>query len=117
MESYKRLIGKKIQKRRIEMGFATQSDLAAKVGVDQSQISRWESGANIPEGTLKKDLGDALGVAEGFFEMIDVIGPREGLFGKIVLHLSTMNNSELESFLRTLEAAPSKASSRLNTSR
>ena len=43
LENFKELIGKKLQKRRIEMGFSTQKELADKLNVDQSRVARWEN--------------------------------------------------------------------------
>lgn len=74
MVSYKVLIGKKIQVRRVEMGFQTQDDMAKKLGTTQSQVSRWEGGINLPEGELKKAIAEILKVDHSFFELVDLKG-------------------------------------------
>lgn len=98
LESYKRLIGQKIQKRRVEVGFRNQALLASKVGTDQATVSRWESGAHLPEGALKRALSSALDVNEEFFELIEVHPParsKESLLGAITARLAAMDEDEL----------------------
>ena len=69
--NFKALIGEKIRKRRIEQGFKNQSELAAKVGVDQSHVSKWETGTHAPEGHLKNALAVALSVDPSFFDTVE----------------------------------------------
>lgn len=72
LESYKVLIGRKLRDRRLEFGFKTQDDLATRIGSEQGQISRWESGKYIPEGQLRAALCEALKVSDSFFEMVEI---------------------------------------------
>jgi transcriptional regulator with XRE-family HTH domain len=72
VESYKVLIGKKIQDRRVEMGFSSQAALAKKLGTEQPQVSRWETGENLPTGQLRIALSEALNVDDSFFELIKI---------------------------------------------
>lgn len=60
LENYKKLVGEKIRKRREEMGFPSQEDLAAALNTDQSRISRWETGRNLPTGDRRKGLLELL---------------------------------------------------------
>lgn len=71
LESYKKRVGKKIRKRREELGFDTQTDLAkaflAKSNgkkVDRTMISKWESGAQLPKGKNRAKLLEILEVTE-----------------------------------------------------
>ena len=69
--NFKDYIGKKIKKRRKQLGFKTQKDLAAALGTDESRVSRWESGQNIPDRTFKKVICKVLKVDMQFFESIE----------------------------------------------
>lgn len=68
--NFKIYIGNKIKNRRKEMGFKNQKALAAAMGVDETRISRWESGQNIPDSHLRKTLCRLLKVDNQFFETI-----------------------------------------------
>jgi transcriptional regulator with XRE-family HTH domain len=48
LDNYRKLVGQKIRQRRKELGFKTQADLADKIGVDSSRVSRWETGDDFP---------------------------------------------------------------------
>jgi transcriptional regulator with XRE-family HTH domain len=69
LDNIRRLLGQKIRERREEKGFKTQGDLAAKLGVDQSRISKWETGANLPDDESKQILKTALEVDDAFFDL------------------------------------------------
>ena len=56
LKNFKRLVGQKIQERRVQMGFKTQGALAEKLGIDTSRVSDWERGAHLPQGKLKDEL-------------------------------------------------------------
>lgn len=64
MDSYKKLIGQRIAKRRIEMGFTTQSQLAEALDIDTSRVSNYETGKNSPKGKLLKKVLKVLGMKE-----------------------------------------------------
>lgn len=106
LESYKKLIGKKIQKRRIEKAFSNQQALADKLGVDQSQITKWETGVHMPEGRHRKSLGELLDVPDDFFEMIEVTPPvstRSDVILSIISDLSALDMNQLEDIQDALE--------------
>jgi transcriptional regulator with XRE-family HTH domain len=69
LDNFKRYVGKKIQERRVELGFSSQAKLARKLDVDQSDVSRWESGQNLPEGQHKQKLLEALDVDNSFIDI------------------------------------------------
>ena len=52
---------RKILVRLVELGM-DQNDLAAKIGVHCSAISRWVSGKNMPSNAYIKAIADALGL-------------------------------------------------------
>lgn len=55
-------IGKLIAKRRKNRGL-TQSQLAEKLGVSNKTVSKWETGAGLPDISLLIDLADALNIS------------------------------------------------------
>lgn len=71
MENYKKLIGKKIQKRRKEVGFPTQQSFADSLEVDQSRVARWESGHNFPDADSRDSIAKKLKVGLEFFDVTD----------------------------------------------
>lgn len=71
LRNTRRLLGQKIRKRREEMGFRTQSDLASKMGVDRTRISRWETGESLPDSQSREDLKVLLEVDDGFFDLVE----------------------------------------------
>lgn len=58
-------IGLAIKAARERSGLNRQSDLALKVGVDPSMVSRWESGAARPKDEHIMAVEDALGLPRG----------------------------------------------------
>lgn len=66
MNPYKKLVGERIRRRREELGFESQgrlADILHQLGakaVDQSRISRWESGASLPSEKFEPFLLAAL---------------------------------------------------------
>lgn len=69
MDNYKRIIGKKIRERRLEMGIKTQGDLAKLLDTDQSRVSRWERGQNLPDQKYRKQLLDILASDENLLDI------------------------------------------------
>lgn len=69
MDNYKKLIGKKIQARRIQLGITSQEALGALVGVDQSYVSRWERGLHLPEGKHREKLLEVLNANSSFLDI------------------------------------------------
>jgi transcriptional regulator with XRE-family HTH domain len=63
----KRMFGKKIQIRRIAVGFSTQEQLAEALGVDQARVSRWENGTNFPSKEYWPSLVKILKLKEEHF--------------------------------------------------
>lgn len=104
LESFKKLIGKKLQAKRIEMGFSQES-LAGELGSEQPQVSAWERGLHIPEGKQKAKLIEVLKVDESFFETIELAPEtREHVIGEIMLHLSRLDMKDLETIRMTTDA-------------
>lgn len=70
LNSYKKLVGDRIRLRRIELGYSSQDKLADalhKAGaknIDQSRVSRWESGASLPSPEFRPFLLRALKMSE-----------------------------------------------------
>ncbi len=78
------MIGQKIRRRRIEKGFATQAELAKKLGTDQSRVSRWERGENLPDEMYHDALLEALESDDSLLD-IDV---REKIKAKTVAEMA-----------------------------
>lgn len=57
----RRAIHARIKKLRADAGLS-QSDLAAKCGVDETAVSHWETGASAPTGSRLPTVANALGV-------------------------------------------------------
>lgn len=57
-------MGEKIRELREKRGLS-QKQLADALGIDQSAIARWETGANEPTAFNVRRLADILGVAPG----------------------------------------------------
>lgn len=55
------LLGETVKIRREELGF-DQGELAAKLGVSQQTVSRWEKGLALPRPVRVRQLAEALGV-------------------------------------------------------
>lgn len=55
-KNYKKLVGTRIKEFRERAGYSTQEDLARRMDIDQSRISRWESGQQMPTGEHKATL-------------------------------------------------------------
>ncbi len=57
MSSFKKIIGQRIAKRRLELGFANQQAFADALEIERATVSRYETGHNTPVGkNLKKIL-------------------------------------------------------------
>ena len=67
MLSLKKRIGKAISARRKEVGFKTQVELGEAVGVDQTFVSKWETGAYKPSEIYIEKLKEVLKVGDDFF--------------------------------------------------
>lgn len=110
LESYKKLIGKKIQRRRVELGIDSQESLAGKVGVDQSHVSKWESGKNLPEGKLRRTIADVLKVSDDFFELIE-LNPsddiKERLCNQIIREVLGLNEFQLNKVIFAVQTIKS----------
>lgn len=71
MNNFRRYIGNKIRLRMAEIGLS-QADFAKKMGIDASQVSRWENGKKMPEGTSQDLIAEVLHVdKETFFDIPD----------------------------------------------
>jgi transcriptional regulator with XRE-family HTH domain len=64
LDYYEKLIGHRIRQRRIDCGFKNQEELAAKLGADQSRVSRWESGQALPDKKYRPALLQVLKTSE-----------------------------------------------------
>lgn len=96
MESYKKLIGNKIKKRRIELNILTQEMLAELVEVDQARVSNWETGKNLPDPKYKLKLSKVLKVdPEVFFDTINLSDSRSIALDSILLKLPRLNHEQL----------------------
>lgn len=54
--------GKRLRALRIKKGFKRQIDFSEKLGIENSHLSRLESGIREPKLTMLRTLADALGV-------------------------------------------------------
>lgn len=54
--------GKRLRALRIKKGFKQQIDFSEKLGIENSHLSRLESGVREPKLTMLRTLADALGV-------------------------------------------------------
>jgi transcriptional regulator with XRE-family HTH domain len=61
-----------LRRHRLAAGFC-QSDLARRIGVSVSAVSRWESGMDMPRGRRFKKIAHALGIAP--LELTRVLDP------------------------------------------
>lgn len=61
MTGYRHTWGLRIKAARIAAGLR-QEDLAEILGIEQSQVSRWERGQNAPRDDLRQELARVLGV-------------------------------------------------------
>lgn len=73
MKNFKKLVGSKIGKRRLELGYTTQRQLAEKLKVDTSRVNRWEMGENLPEGGYKSALLKVLKTDESLMDIIESV--------------------------------------------
>ena len=67
MKSFKKRVGKLIQRRRRELGFASQQSLADAIGTDQPTVARWEAGHYFPNDEYIQKLQKVLKVDSDFF--------------------------------------------------
>lgn len=44
-------------------GYGDQKRIAAEIGADEAQFSRWRRGVRKPEGTMRKTISERLGIA------------------------------------------------------
>ena len=106
----KKLIGAKIKKRRLEVGFSSQAKLAEAVGIDQSRVSLWESGAHKPDPGFRAKLAEVLDVDVSFFEEIEAPEARSARADSIIEItglLSRLDERELRTILAAIRATPS----------
>lgn len=73
MGNFKVIIGKKLQKRRIEMGFKTQESLADKLGADTSMVTKWENGKHMPDPLYQVKMCELLGLPDDFFTEVSTV--------------------------------------------
>lgn len=59
------ILAEKIMKLRKQQGWS-QEELAMKLGVSRQSVSKWESGASIPELDKILQLGELFGVSTDF---------------------------------------------------
>ena len=62
-----------LAKIRIEKGYKTQEELAAKLGTHRVNVARWEMGQRYPRPNVLVELSKVLGVPER--ELIEAINP------------------------------------------
>jgi transcriptional regulator with XRE-family HTH domain len=115
LDNYKKLIGKKIQARRVQLGIGSQEALGALVGVDQSYVSRWERGLHLPEGRHREKLLEVLGSDESLLDITEKLtlnhSDRNQLILDIQSRLTALDNDQLEALLIQIDTfAPSSAS-------
>lgn len=106
LEKFKKLVGKKIQTRRKQVGFKTQEALAKALGTDQTRVARWESGRHLPDAKFQDLLQKILKVSSSFFDSVD---------GPIVPNKSIANITveELVEALTDAQTAKAKPESEL----
>lgn len=97
LERFKRLIGKKIRDRRLELGFETQDDFAQKidVGLNQETVSKWERGINIPQEKYHKKLFEVLKTGPELLDIDAKDFERAELLSAILVALPALDNSQL----------------------
>jgi len=103
--NYKKLIGQKIQDRRIEMGFSTQAAFAKALCIDQSRVSRWESGANVPDPESKSEIMRILKCDESLFD-ISINEPKQTKAQLIVeaySRLAPLNDTQLRAVITFID--------------
>lgn len=112
MENWKKKIGQKIRKRRIEKGFSSQGKLAEKLEIDTARVSDWERGEHIPakhKAKLFKILEiDDLYLREEEEKPAPTLPTKNDLISAIVIALPTLDESELEEILSHIDSAPSR---------
>ena len=95
-------IGRYLQELRKEKGY-TQEVLAEKMGVARRTVSRWETGANMPDLDLLIELSDLYGV--GLRELLDGERKSEEMnreMEETVLKVAEYSNEEKTVFLQRL---------------
>lgn len=68
LKKIRKRIGELIAQRRTELGYKTQAEFAEALETDQSKISRWENGVNLPEGKSLQKVCEALQISEDYFD-------------------------------------------------
>jgi len=108
--SYKKAVGQKIQKRRLELGFNTQEEFANAMDLDQSRISRWERGESLPQIRYRPQLYKVLKTDESLFEIDNNKEQKEtdakkriDLFGSVVAKLGRLNEEQLSFMVFTAD--------------
>lgn len=74
MQIYKDLFSKRFQKAR-ELSGLKQSQIAEKLGVKPSTVSRWETGADLPDDSRLPEICKILRVPLSFFEAMPEVNP------------------------------------------
>lgn len=67
MNNLKKTIGKKLRAKREEKGFSTQASFAKAIDADQSRVSRWETGDNVPDSSYRARINEVLGVTDDYW--------------------------------------------------
>lgn len=73
-ESLKSRIGKLIRDKRLQAGYHRQGQLAEALGCDQSRVSRWESGREMPDSSYRKKLHSLIHTTEKDFTHVRSAG-------------------------------------------
>ncbi|KHD88828.1 MAG: hypothetical protein OM95_06845 [Bdellovibrio sp. ArHS] len=117
MDSLKKKFGKKLQARRKEMGFATQTDLGNRIGVDQPMIARWETGVYYPSGEYKEALKRELKIDDSFFDeqentdvsIVELLKRIESLEAQSRVKVPTGDRGELINLINSLDDSQVRA--------
>lgn len=97
LEKFKRLIGKKIRERRIELGFVNQDDFAHAVDpeLNQETVSKWERGINLPQAKYHEKLYKTLKTDSSLLDIDPKDFDRSEHLESILSGLSALNNNQL----------------------
>ena len=96
-------IGKRIQEIRKSKNIR-QSELAEKLDVEPTNLSKIETGYYFPRGDKLLNIVDALGVELKDLFDVDHIKPKEELIKSINDYLAVLNEDELSYFYKVLKS-------------